>query len=366
MSRLNDFANEILYLGLNKEQFKMIRDDIAEDNRSSIRAGATFINVFILLGLLLSIKSEAYYACQRIYVGTFILNVISGVWAHVLIKKDLKAIHPVVILFSMTTLIAGIGIAFCQPHVRTVTMIACTLVIPVIVMSNTFTNVFVHLVGLILYYVLCVNVVDAKVFYWGLSNLIIFSVAGDILGHVVNKQRAQRFVYAETAKALADVQQRYAHYDELTGLQNRRAFEEKVKDIVFNCPEYYCVVMLDLNGLKKANDTYGHDAGDELIKAAAECLVASFKESDSIYRIGGDEFCVINSWSKVEAEHAIEKLRERTLNWKGNLVNGFTISAGVSVKKDDVDISNIIKEADQKMYESKRCYYEARRAAGTC
>jgi len=366
MIRLERFINELLYLGLNKEQFNMIRGDIEEDNRCSVRAGATFINFFILFGLVASIKSDAYYACRKVYVATMILNIISGIWTNALIKKDLKVIHPVLMFFSLTTLLAGIGIAYCQPHVRTVTMIACTLVVPVISICNTFTNILIHLIGLMLYAVICYGTLDFKVFFWGFSNLLIFSVAGDVLGHVVNKQRAQRFVYAATSKAMAEVQSRYAHYDELTGLQNRRAFEEKVKDVVYSCPEHYRVVMLDLNGLKRVNDTYGHDAGDELIKAATECLTRVFKDNDSIYRIGGDEFCVIDYGTIEEAEKSIVELKKVTTGWKGNKIDGFTFSVGVSVKEDGEDISSIIKKADQNMYDSKRRFYDARSAISAC
>ena len=355
--RFERLKNELLYLGLSKEQFDLISKDIAEDNRSSVRTGAMCINIFIMFGLILSIKSDAYYACHKVYVLTLVLNLISGLWAHIMIKKDLKAIHPVSVFFSLTTLNAGIGIAYCQPNVRTVTMIACTLIVSVIVMSNSLTNILVHLIGLIMYFVICYGVMDPKVFFWGISNLLIFSVAGDVLGHVVNAQRAQRFVYAASARELAEVQLRYAHYDELTGLQNRRAFEEKVKDIIYTCPEHYRVMMLDLNGLKCVNDTYGHDAGDELIRAAAVSLEQVFKNTESIYRIGGDEFCIIDEGSEEEAQSCFEALKKITTDWKGKLISGFTISAGVSVKKDGEDISYIIKQADQKMYECKRRYY---------
>ena len=52
-------------------------------------------------------------------------------------------------------------------------------------------------------------------------------------------------------------------------------------------------ISIDLNGLKRVNDTYGHVAGDELIRAAADCMKNSFNEYGKIYRIGGDEFAVI-------------------------------------------------------------------------
>lgn len=83
--------------------------------------------------------------------------------------------------------------------------------------------------------------------------------------------------------------------DNLTGLGNRRAFERKLSEIEEKIEPYQdaVMIMLDLNGLKHTNDTYGHAAGDELILAAANCIRTVYGQYGNCYRIGGDEFTVI-------------------------------------------------------------------------
>ena len=66
----------------------------------------------------------------------------------------------------------------------------------------------------------------------------------------------------------------------MTGLKNKRAYDEKLSWLAKNAPAEFCIVSADLNGLKKANDAIGHRAGDELITGAAECLSGAFEGID--------------------------------------------------------------------------------------
>lgn len=123
-------------------------------------------------------------------------------------------------------------------------------------------------------------------------------------------------------------------------------------------PAGCCVIMADVNDLKRTNDTLGHHAGDELIIGAAKCLCRSFTETDRIYRTGGDEFAVIIMDEGYDVDAALNKLQRFSADWKGDLIHGFSISAGAASAKEFDDIKTILKAADQRMYESKREYYE--------
>ena len=119
-------------------------------------------------------------------------------------------------------------------------------------------------------------------------------------------------------------------------------------------PAGCCVIMADVNDLKRTNDTLGHHAGDELIIGAAKCLCRSFTETDRIYRTGGDEFAVIIMDEGYDVDAALNRLQRFSADWKGNLIHGFSISAGAASAKEFDDIKTILKAADQRMYESKR------------
>ncbi|MCR5482057.1 MAG: GGDEF domain-containing protein [Clostridia bacterium] len=158
-------------------------------------------------------------------------------------------------------------------------------------------------------------------------------------------------------KMQADIQARYANYDQMTGLKNRRAFSEEYKRLSEKLPEDICIIMADLNGLKETNDTYGHNAGDELIIGAAECLSSAFENNSSIYRIGGDEFCVITKGENEIAVRNLKKLEKLTAAWKGRYNERLSIAYGMESNHRRRDIAAMINEADRKMYENKRKYH---------
>ena len=112
------------------------------------------------------------------------------------------------------------------------------------------------------------------------------------------------------------------------------------------------VLFLDINGLKKTNDTYGHEEGDKLIKRAADVLKSIF-DNNHIYRAGGDEFTVIlEDVNKMMMDEYVELVREKAKN------NNVSFAIGYSIKKNGHEVTNAIKEADEAMYDDKKKYYE--------
>ncbi|SFB17123.1 diguanylate cyclase (GGDEF) domain-containing protein [Acetitomaculum ruminis DSM 5522] len=143
--------------------------------------------------------------------------------------------------------------------------------------------------------------------------------------------------------------------DVLTGLANRNYFEKYCKDVISISDK--CVVILDLNNLKYINDTYGHAKGDYMIKTAASMIKYLFSNSGFCYRIGGDEFCVIlNGISDFAIEEKIRQLRimEDIFN-KENKDIKIYLALGFAFYEPRIDksISDIIKRADEAMYEDK-------------
>ena len=251
---------------------------------------------------------------------------------------------------------AGIGIA-CYQDARSIVIFAAVLIVPVMYISKTLPTVILFVINAIVFAIIGSQVMSPEPYSWTFMNLIIFSTVGILIGHFVDTSRFERYVYARSVEKLADIQMRYAYYDPMTGLKNRRAYEEHLQSLGDDLPKDLCIVMADINGLKTANDTIGHEAGDELIISAAECLQQVFSMTDSVYRIGGDEFCVIMNGSLEEAERCIQRLEEITANRKGQYIDCVSISCGAESSQNYSDLDAVIQEADRKMYESKNQYY---------
>ena len=212
-----------------------------------------------------------------------------------LVPKIPTQVYPAIYLTEIALLGAGAGIAQIQLfyNTRTVVLFASVLIVPIMFISDTLSNVIMIMLNTMAFKIVNAPVLEPDIYSWSLTNLIIFSAVGIMIGYFVNRARFERYVFAESAVKLAELQTRYAYYYQLTGLQNRRGYAEKIDELTEKLPENCFVVMADINGLKEANDNFGHDAGDELITASANSLCEAFGKEASIYRLGGDEFGVI-------------------------------------------------------------------------
>lgn len=146
--------------------------------------------------------------------------------------------------------------------------------------------------------------------------------------------------------------------DELTRCYNRHAYETDIHVLDLN--QEWIYLSLDLNGLKHANDTYGHAAGDELIKAAADCMREVFYKYGKVYRVGGDEFVVLLDKHVNDFNTLIQSFETKVDNWHGELVSSMGISYGVVFSKEQTwqSVEEVSKIADDRMYKSKWLYYQ--------
>lgn len=145
-----------------------------------------------------------------------------------------------------------------------------------------------------------------------------------------------------------------SYHDQLTGLFNRRFFEEEMKrlDTSRNLP--LSIVYADVNGLKMVNDAFGHKHGDRLIQTIAEAFKASCRDDDIIARVGGDEFIVLlPKTDTLDAQKLVMRLKERTKQITVMDIE-ISIAFGWDTKKDETKpILDTIKTAEELMYQKK-------------
>ncbi len=155
-----------------------------------------------------------------------------------------------------------------------------------------------------------------------------------------------------------------AERDGLTMMKNRRTFEATLRTVKPEQYAKYSFVLFDLNNLKKMNDTYGHGMGDCYIITASEVMQDCFGEFGEIYRIGGDEFCLISDHLSREAyEEREARMSDWIENLKGSQVKDFMqIASGFAAfnKSKDVNLQDTMERADGKMYQKKKEQKQAR------
>ncbi|MCQ2535769.1 MAG: GGDEF domain-containing protein [Lachnospiraceae bacterium] len=151
-----------------------------------------------------------------------------------------------------------------------------------------------------------------------------------------------------------------ANKDELTGLYNRRAYEDDILNYPTVPPEpNFVYISVDVNGLKVINDTLGHIAGDELIEGAAECLKRALGSYGKIYRTGGDEFVSMIFADENRLELVLKDLEQVMHAWSGVLVKEVSMSVGCATKREFAieTVDELATIAEKRMYEAKAKYY---------
>lgn len=184
------------------------------------------------------------------------------------------------------------------------------------------------------------------------------SVVNDVIKQIEGKSSREiaLLILEERKKAEDDV---------LTGLDNRRVWEEQVKKFAAHSErtdEVLTIAIIDIDRLKKTNDTLGHDVGDQLIMFVADALKATgIRKSDTIARIGGDEFACLFPDTNMEGAKLFAERLKTEINSKrkdfaegvGLSENAVDISIGLSEREKNEDIEKTVQRADENLYKEK-------------
>jgi len=170
----------------------------------------------------------------------------------------------------------------------------------------------------------------------------------------------------EGVRRIAELEQETVT-DPLTGLFNRRYLDRRIEEEVARAERYgtpLSVVLLDLDHFKNINDSYGHDAGDQVLRRFAKTIRGALRESDFVARFGGEEFLVVAPHTGLaDAEILAERLRVRVAEERFRLPAEYdtadpivmTVSIGVAGRDDQQTLATeIVRAADNCLYRAKR------------
>ena len=187
-----------------------------------------------------------------------------------------------------------------------------------------------------------VEVVSSLIQYNGNSSIMV--VAKDI----TEQKKTKDFLY------------HFAYHDALTGLPNRKLFEEKLKETLIKAKEdnqEMAVMFLDIDGFKAVNDTFGHNTGDILLQQVTERLQSCVRKHDTLSRRAGDEFTILLPETSSSAAIKIAERVIKSFN-PPFLIEGksirVTTSIGISIYQDAFNWEQLIKNADLAMYRAKQ------------
>ena len=179
----------------------------------------------------------------------------------------------------------------------------------------------------------------------------------------VAQLQAEVSIYETKLKAVEELALR----DTLTGLANRRNVEERIEWRIQR-KQQFCVVVLDLNGFKNVNDTYGHVAGDTLLKQFSHELRGSLRSSDLVGRWSGDEFVVVLDCGLNDAKSQMERVQKwvfgeypvQTGTGKGEVKIGVDAAVGMAQWQVGQTLQQLFEAADAAMYQDKKLAKKAK------
>lgn len=170
-------------------------------------------------------------------------------------------------------------------------------------------------------------------------------------------------VEIQSLKSELDYARRQATKDPLTGLNNRRGFDQAIQESTASShsnPEPFCLLLLDIDLFKVINDTYGHLVGDKVLTGLSKVLAKHVRGSDYLCRYGGEEFAIIMSETLITgaftvAENlrkSVEKLRLKQVK-TGQQIGQVTISIGVASFRTGETVEGLIDRCDKALYRAK-------------
>lgn len=200
-----------------------------------------------------------------------------------------------------------------------------------------------------------------KIFYQTMFELI----TKEIVSSIQISQAEKEKVNLETRNiSLAEYSEKLhtlSLTDELTQILNRRGFYEAAEHTINNYASFAkhgLVIYGDMDGLKRINDTFGHEAGDRAIKAEADILKKLFRSTDIIGRLGGDEFAIVAPDMTIsDFERIRNNLAQKCAEYNAKEIDPFVLSISVGCaefSKEQSDLDALLNEADQRLYEEKR------------
>lgn len=342
------FKNILLYGGIEKSEYDVIRSRIWEDNVRNLQTYVKIILVFV--AFLFCFNMNYFGLCYRTItdIVVFLLFVGIGITTTFFRAKLSPGVKEfLVYLFVAIIFIYGVLIALYSPERTTVTLIVYLVFAPLLFSTPALFMCILVILTTAAFMILTVLFRSPEILTGDLLNSGIFSVLSCVFSTHCNIEKVSRFclLYKNEALTIRDT---------LTGMRNRNNFETTFDHYPESDPLRLGCVFTDINNLHDINTESGHDSGDAALLFLAEKLLQNFGD-DFSFRIGGDEFvCFIPDPVEETILARIGLIRSELKE------RGWSAAFGYAVcYRDSFDLKTLTDEAEHKMHIDKEQYYQS-------
>lgn len=358
--KLRKLYNTLFFAGIAEKDFARTGPQVDRDNKRMLRALSITACILFTLCLAFCPLFPSVRGNTLCYFIFFVLF-----WALRICETRLSETnHTLIILccylFDLLLLAFGMVLTLVFSPARVaVSLIAVIVIIPLLFTDKPVNAFLLTFTANIVFLILAYFLKPRDVFEIDAMDICLFAFVGQVVNLFMTRVKYERYLYALDAESKAATSRNASLTDALTGLKNRRAFNDDI--YAGTLSEDHCVVMLDMNGLKNVNDSHGHTSGDALVISAANCIRDAFGPYGTCYRIGGDEFCALLNAPEETVMNAAKRLENACERF-----NRLSISYGIAshVSDPEADLPQLMNIADGRMYQYKADYYKRSSDAG--
>ena len=352
MKFLRKLRNLFCYCGIEKDLYKQLKKDAYVSNFEIWRVLNFLMDGAFTVLFIASFFNQMMVVNKIFYGAMLVYSIIATVLFYTL-KKDSVAAQLLIYLSISMLLLFGAFITSIKPDVPALTFIAFLLISPMFMIDKPYFMSMELIIASTIFLVWMYFVKDPYIFKIDLINTLAFTLVGIMIHIIVNSMRIKEFVLIHEINIQKDI-------DDLTGLKNKACLTREINAFIQRETPYKQGIffVLDIDGFKEFNDTYGHDVGDVILNKLGEYLNSKFNDDEIVGRFGGDEFIIFIK-NNADPKYAA-KIATDLASGVGEAIElpnkkeKLSISMGIAIYRgEEKNYSEIFKKADIALYKTK-------------
>ncbi len=363
------------YYGYSKDSYIECASLIRSTNRKHItivHSWFLIVNIFYFLFALFNFFGVTQE--RALFYMTYIaINIVFGTWQLAFRKTAEKHRYVSVFMSILILLSYGIFCSIAQPYMPATMFLILLILTSLSYIGQMYIMIFIAIMSSGVFILTSYTYKTFSIAYHDSYNAVIAVTLAITLHYTFQRARIAQFILYQRDLQTKNELDIKSSFDSLTMLLNRGRFFSVVEKILPKCAEeFMALCLIDLDGFKEINDTLGHQMGDKVIQIVGRTIikVMDLNEEGKVVsdwdlnrkmtvagRLGGDEFILLirDITTKEEAFAKVEGIMTELRNVKFDGLNGIRGSVGITeIKKEDKDIDDAYKRADDALYKSKR------------
>lgn len=336
----------LLYAQMTREEYRACLPDIQRSNRHRVTAYLWIACAF--LAVLCVASSVLKFLRPNMLAYMIALAVCMGMQAVNRSFPQHNGLLLTWLMYAFAALLYVLGIYLgirLTPDTPAVSFIAFLLAVPLLFIMRPLQHIMNVIFFDVIFILSCILFKSPEALQMDILDGVVFGAVSCIISTFIMKSLHENFAIRHKLLTIAET-------DLNTGLKNRNAYENQLRDYPMHCTNTLSCVYLDVNGLHELNNSRGHEAGDEMLRTVAAIVRDTFGFEHS-YRVGGDEFVAFALDKSAEEMRQLIRTVVRAVDEAG-----YSVAVGTSTRSaGGIDVDALVKAAEQRMYMAKEEHY---------